>query len=41
MEATNHSTMEPVPVGDEALMASIQERDPAALASLYDRYSGI
>ena len=41
MEATTHPTAEPVPVGDEALMASIQERDPAALAALYDRYSGI
>lgn len=28
-------------VTDEALMEGIQQRDPAALASLYDRYSGI
>ncbi|MDP9291462.1 MAG: sigma-70 family RNA polymerase sigma factor [Verrucomicrobiota bacterium] len=28
-------------VNDEALMAGIQQRDPTALAQLYDRYSGI
>ena len=32
---------EPPLVGDETLMARIQEREPEALASLYDRYSGI
>ncbi len=32
---------EPAPETDEQLMARIQEREPEALASLYDRYSGI
>ena len=41
MEAKTLSTPEPPPVGDEALMALIQERDPESLAALYDRYSGI
>ncbi len=41
MEATTLSAPEPAPVGDETLMARIQERVPEALASLYDRYSGI
>ena len=41
MEAKTSPAPEPPQVGDEALMASIQERDPEALASLYDRYSGI
>ena len=41
MEAQTLSAPEPAPVGDEALMAQIQERVPEALASLYDRYSGI
>ena len=41
MEATTLSAPEPAPVGDETLMARIQERAPEALASLYDRYSGI
>lgn len=42
MEAkTSPAPAEPPVVGDEALMASIQERDPEALAALYDRYSGI
>ena len=41
MEAPTQSTLEPTPVGDEALMARIQERESAALAELYDRYSGI
>ncbi len=41
MEAKTSPTPEPPAVGDEALMARIQERDPEALASLYDRYSGI
>ena len=41
MEAKTSSTPEPPAVGDEALMAQIQEREPEALAALYDRYSGI
>ena len=41
MEATTHTTLEPVPIGDEVLMARIQDREPTALAELYDRYSGI
>ena len=41
MEATTLTAPEPAPVGDETLMARIQERAPEALASLYDRYSGI
>ncbi len=41
MEAKTQSTLEPVPIGDEVLMARIQDREPAALAELYDRYSGI
>ena len=41
MEATTLTAPEPAPVGDETLMARIQEREPEALASLYDRYSGI
>ena len=41
MEATTLSAPEPAPVGDETLMARIQEREPEALAALYDRYSGI
>ena len=41
MEATTLSAPEPAPVGDETLMARIQERAPEALAALYDRYSGI
>ena len=41
MEAKTLSAPEPAPVGDEALMARIQERAPEALAALYDRYSGI
>ena len=41
MEAQTLSATEPAPVGDETLMARIQERDPEALAALYDRYSGI
>ena len=32
---------EPAPQTDEQLMARIQEREPEALAALYDRYSGI
>ncbi len=32
---------EPAPETDEQLMARIQEREPEALAGLYDRYSGI
>lgn len=32
---------EPAPETDEQLMARIQEREPEALAALYDRYSGI
>ncbi len=32
---------EPPPIGDESLMARIQERESEALAELYDRYSGI
>ena len=41
MEATTLTAPEPAPVGDETLMARIQERAPEALAALYDRYSGI
>ena len=41
MEAKTFSAPEPAPVGDETLMARIQEREPEALAALYDRYSGI
>ena len=42
MEAkTLLSAPEPPVVGDETLMARIQEREPEALAALYDRYSGI
>ncbi len=41
MEATTLSAPEPAPIGDETLMAQIQERQPEALAALYDRYSGI
>ena len=41
MEAPTLSAPEPAPVGDETLMARIQEREPEALAALYDRYSGI
>ena len=41
MEAKTSSTPEAPAVGDEALMAQIQEREPGALAALYDRYSGI
>ncbi len=41
MEASTLTAPEPAPVGDETLMARIQERDPEALSSLYDRYSGI
>ena len=41
MEAQTLSAPEPAPVGDETLMARIQEREPEALAALYDRYSGI
>ena len=42
MEAkTLLSAPEPPLVGDETLMARIQEREPEALAALYDRYSGI
>ncbi len=41
MEAQTLTAEEPVPVGDEALMARIQERAPEALEALYDRYSGI
>ena len=41
MEAQTLSASEPAPVGDETLMARIQERVPEALAALYDRYSGI
>ena len=41
MEAQTLSAPEPAPVGDETLMAQIQERAPEALAALYDRYSGI
>ena len=41
MEASILTAPEPAPVGDETLMAQIQERVPEALASLYDRYSGI
>ena len=41
MEASTQHTLEPAPVGDEILMARIQERDATALAELYDRYSGI
>ena len=41
MEAQSPSATEPAPVGDETLMARIQEREPEALAALYDRYSGI
>ena len=41
MEAQTLSASEPTPVGDETLMAQIQERAPEALAALYDRYSGI
>ena len=41
MEAKTLSAPEPPPVGDETLMAQIQERAPEALAALYDRYSGI
>jgi RNA polymerase sigma-70 factor (ECF subfamily) len=32
---------DPAPQTDEQLMAHIQEREPEALAALYDRYSGI
>ena len=41
MEAKTLSAPEPPPIGDETLMAQIQEREPEALAALYDRYSGI
>lgn len=41
MEAPTQHTLEATPVGDEILMARIQERDSTALAELYDRYSGI
>lgn len=41
MQASNPPTPEPPPIGDETLMARIQEREPQALADLYDRYSGI
>ncbi len=41
MEAPTLSAPEPAPIGDETLMARIQEREPEALAALYDRYSGI
>lgn len=41
MEAKTSPTPEPPAVGDEALMAQIQAREPAALEALYDRYSGI
>ena len=41
MEASTQHTLEPAPVGDEILMARIQERDSTALEELYDRYSGI
>ena len=41
MEATTQSTLEPTPIGDEVLMARIQDRESEALAELYDRYSGI
>lgn len=41
MQASTPPAPEPPPIGDETLMARIQERDPQALADLYDRYSGI
>ncbi len=41
MEAQTLSAPEPTPIGDETLMAQIQERAPEALEALYDRYSGI
>lgn len=41
MEATTQHTLEPIPVGDEVLMARIQDRESLALEELYDRYSGI
>ncbi len=41
MDAPTHSAQEPPLVGDETLMASIQQREPEALEALYDRYSGI
>ncbi len=41
MEAQTLPCREPPPVGDETLMARIQERAPEALEALYDRYSGI
>ncbi len=41
MDAKTTPTAEQPSVVDEALMARIQERDPAALEELYDRYSGI
>ena len=41
MEATTPQVPDANPVGDERLMTGIQERDPEALAELYDRYSGI
>ena len=41
MEAKTSPAAEQPLVGDETLMARIQERDPTSLAALYDRYSGI
>jgi RNA polymerase sigma-70 factor (ECF subfamily) len=41
MESPTPQTPEPASAGDERLMVRIQERDPEALAELYDRYSGI
>lgn len=41
MQASTPAAPEPPPIGDESLMARIQEREPQALAELYDRYSGI
>ena len=41
MEAKPLAAPEPPPIGAETLMAQIHEREPEALAALYDRYSGI
>jgi RNA polymerase sigma-70 factor (ECF subfamily) len=41
MEFPTPQTPQPATAGDESLMVRIQERDPEALAELYDRYSGI
>lgn len=41
MESPTPQTPETAAAGDERLMVRIQERDPEALAELYDRYSGI